>query len=115
MLANLLENARRHSHPGGTVTVRSVLASGPAGTTDLVIQVVDQGDGIAAEHLPQVFERFFRAEQARSEPAQGSGIGLTISKAIVEAHGGTLSAASAGLGAGSTFTLTLPARAAVRA
>ncbi|MGQ1795820.1 sensor histidine kinase [Kocuria oceani] len=104
VLGNLLTNALRHTPPGGTVTVRAT-ARGPQ-RLDLV--VADTGDGIPAEHLSQVFERFWRGDTARDRDHGGSGIGLTISRALVEAHGGTLSATSPGPGAGSVFTVELP-------
>jgi histidine kinase len=70
--------------------------------------VEDTGVGIAAEDLPHLFERFYRVESARSRLAGGSGIGLTIAKHLVEAHGGEISASSPGLGEGATFAFTLP-------
>jgi len=104
VLANLLNNARRHTPTGGTVTLAATrLADGVAFT------VTDTGDGIPADQLPHVFERFYRGDQARDRERQGSGIGLTISRAIVTAHGGTLTASSPGLGGGSTFTALVPA------
>ncbi len=103
-LGNLLTNALRHTPPGGTVTVGAT-AHGPH---RLALVVADTGDGIAAEHLPQVFERFWRGDTARGRDHGGSGIGLTISRALVEAHGGTLSVTSSGPGAGSIFTMELP-------
>ena len=72
------------------------------------IQVDDTGDGIAAEHLPHLFERFYRADTARDRDSGGTGVGLAISRAIAVAHGGQLTAASEGPGTGSTFTLRLP-------
>jgi signal transduction histidine kinase len=72
------------------------------------IVVADDGEGIDPAHLVHVFERFYRADPARSRVRGGSGIGLTISKALVEAHGGGLSAASPGPGLGATFTVRLP-------
>jgi signal transduction histidine kinase len=74
----------------------------------VVIEVADTGEGITAEQLPQVFERFYRGDSARDRDHGGSGIGLTISKALVEAHGGRISVHSAGPGQGSTFTVVLP-------
>ncbi len=68
----------------------------------------DNGAGIAAEHLPLIFERFFRADPARARATGGAGLGLTIVKQLVEAHGGRVWAESAP-GAGATFTFTLPA------
>ncbi len=103
-LNNLLNNALRHTPSGGTVTVTiRVLVTG-----QLSVEVTDTGDGISADQLPHVFDRFFRGDTARGIDAAGSGVGLTIARALVEAHGGTLDAASGGPGQGSTFTLTLP-------
>lgn len=104
ILANLLDNARRHSQPGGVVVIR-VGAERDAVT----IAVSDTGDGIAPEHLSHVFDRFYRADTARDRDHGGSGIGLTVSKALAEAHDGTLDAASPGPNMGATFTLHLPA------
>lgn len=104
-LGNLLTNALRHSRPGGVITVRARAAN------DAVeLCVHDDGDGIAAEHLPHLFERFYRTDPARDRDSGGSGIGLTITNAIVNAHNGRLTADSPGLGQGSTFTIRLPAR-----
>ena len=104
VLGNLLTNALRHTPPGGTVTVSATAH----GAHRLALIVADTGDGIAAEHLPQVFERFWRGDTARDRDHGGSGIGLTISKALTEAHGGTLTATSPGPGQGAVFTVELP-------
>jgi signal transduction histidine kinase len=104
VLANLLENALRHTPAGGTVSI-GAHANG-AGTVELA--VTDSGEGIAPEHLPRVFERFYRADHARDRAHGGSGIGLAIAKAIVEAHGGRISASSPGSGRGATFRVALP-------
>jgi two-component system sensor histidine kinase BaeS len=74
----------------------------------VVLSVSDDGPGIAAEDLPRIFERFYRADKARSGSGGHTGLGLAISKAIVEAHGGSLEASSRP-GAGATFTVRLPA------
>lgn len=103
VLTNLLGNALRHTPPGGTVTV-----SGRRDGDEAAITVTDTGDGMTPEQLDHIFERFYRGDTARTRDRTGSGIGLTISKAIVDAHGGTLSAASAGLGQGAQFTIRLP-------
>ena len=103
VLANLLSNALRHTPPGGTVTLAVFQAD-----ATVAFQVSDDGEGIAAEHLPHVFERFYRADTARDRDRGGTGVGLAISRAIAQAHGGRLTAASAGDGQGSTFTLWLP-------
>lgn len=103
VLGNLLGNALRHTPAGGSVTVASGRTSGYA-----VLTVTDTGDGIAPESLPHVFERFYRGEHARDRDSGGAGIGLSIVKALVDAHRGTVTASSAGAGRGATFTVTLP-------
>lgn len=101
-LQNLLWNALRHTPRGGHIRV-TVERRGAAAE----IAVRDSGEGIAPEHLPQVFDRFFRADDARNREMAGAGLGLAIVKAIVEAHGGSVVAVSEGVGKGSTFTITL--------
>lgn len=103
VLSNLLTNALRHTPAGGTVTVS-------IGRSDdwVRIEVADSGDGIAPEHLPHIFERFYRVDSARDRGRGGTGVGLAISRAIVSAHGGRLTAMSAGLGQGSTLRIDLP-------
>jgi len=103
MLINLLDNALRYTSSGGTVTV----SIEEVGNT-VVIAVQDTGPGIAPEHLPHLFERFYRAESARDRESGGVGLGLAIVKEIAEAHGGTVRVASE-VGKGSVFTVTLPA------
>lgn len=103
VLTNLLDNARRHTPGGGRVDVRARRDGDVA-----VVEVADTGEGIAAEHLPRVFDRFYRVDPARDRASGGSGIGLAIARAIANAHGGALSADSAGPGHGATFTLRLP-------
>ena len=103
VLGNLLDNALRHTPAGGTVmlTCRRI--------DDWVeYRVADTGDGVAAEHLPHLFDRFYRADTSRDRRRGGSGIGLAIAKALVEAHGGGISVTSAGVGHGTTFTVRLP-------
>jgi signal transduction histidine kinase len=107
VLANLLDNALRHTPPGGYVTV--AVEQDPAGVR---LTIADTGDGISAEHLPHVFERFFRAEPTGDRGHGGSGIGLAIVRAIVAEHGGRVNATSDGLGTGASFTITLPPAAA---
>ena len=103
VLANLLENALRHTPAGGRVDLRAAHRG-----DDVELSVGDTGQGIAPEHLERVFERFFRADPARSRETGGSGIGLTIARAIAEAHGGRLRAESGGPGEGACFVLSLP-------
>ena len=104
VLANLLENALRHTSAGGTVT----LAATRDGDTAL-LTITDTGDGLEPGELEHIFERFYRTDTARSRDRGGSGIGLTISRAIVEAHGGQLRAESAGRGHGTRILCRLPA------
>jgi two-component system, OmpR family, sensor histidine kinase BaeS len=103
VLGNLLDNSLRHTPPGGRIEIR--VAPGQEGT---IITVCDTGEGVAAEHLPHLFERFYRVDPARGRDRGGSGIGLAIAKAIIEAHGGHISVRSPGVGAGTMFTIELP-------
>ena len=103
VLGNLVDNALRHTESGGRVVL-----AGHASGSSVRLAVTDSGEGIEARHLPHVFERFYRAENARDRTSGGSGIGLAITKALVEAHGGTVAVASAGRGAGSCFEVSLP-------
>ena len=103
VMMNLLGNALQYTPAGGQVTV-----SANADGERLVVRVADTGMGIEAEDLPHLFERFYRVDKSRSRAGGGSGIGLTIVRHLVEAHGGRVWAESAGLGEGSTFTFTLP-------
>lgn len=102
VFTNLLRNALQHTPRGGTVRVRGERRSGRA-----VVVVTDDGEGIAPEYLERVFERFFRIDDA-TVSAGGAGIGLTIARGIVRAHGGDLTAASPGPGRGASFTVTVP-------
>ncbi|MEW2295514.1 HAMP domain-containing sensor histidine kinase [Streptomyces sp. NPDC006743] len=103
VLGNLVSNALRHTPSGGTVTLTA-----RADGDEVVLTVTDTGTGIAPEDLPHVFDRFWRAEKSRSRRTGGSGLGLAIVRQLVDAHGGTATAAGE-LGAGSVFTLRLPA------
>jgi signal transduction histidine kinase len=101
VLENLVANALRHTPDGGAVTLSASTNDG-----DIVLAVQDSGAGIPAEHLPHVFERFYKVDVARSNGSGGSGLGLSISNAIVKRHGGALHVAS---GPGeTTFTVRLP-------
>lgn len=103
ILTNLLSNALRHTDGGGSVTVDVEARAGA-----VVFRVEDTGIGIPSEHLPRVFERFYRVEKSRSREGGGSGVGLAICRALVEAMGGSIRAESAGPGRGSTFFFSLP-------
>lgn len=102
VLANLVGNALRHTPAGGAVVVRAR----PFGS-QVLVEVIDTGEGIPAEALDRVFERFYRSEKSRSRASGGSGLGLAIAKGIVEAHGGTVGVESQ-TGQGARFTFTLP-------
>jgi len=103
VLTNLLTNALRYTPAPGRVRL-----SARPGSDGVDFRVSDSGVGIAADELPRLFERFYRVDKSRSRAAGGSGVGLTIARALAEAMGGTLSAESAGPGKGATFTFTLP-------
>ena len=102
ILTNLFDNALRHTPAGGRITVRAV-RTGAAWT----LTVTDTGSGIAAEHLPRIFERFYRADPGRARADGGTGLGLAIVKHLAEAHGGRVEAEST-LGRGTTIRITLP-------
>lgn len=101
-LINLLSNALKFTPPGGEVEVRL-----EAGQEMVTIAVKDNGCGIAPQDLPYIFERFYRADKSRNRRTGGSGIGLTITKAIVEARRGTIHVTSR-VGEGTEFQILLP-------
>ena len=103
VLLNLMGNALQYTPAGGRVCLRA-RREGDA----VRLAVEDTGIGIATEHLPHLFTRFYRVDKSRSRAGGGSGIGLTIAKHLVEAHGGQIQAASDGPDRGSTFSFTLP-------
>jgi signal transduction histidine kinase len=103
-LVNLLTNSLRYTPVPGQVSLRVRLLPE---SSEVVFSVTDTGVGIAAEHIPHLFERFFRVDRAGSRKSGGSGIGLPVAKALVDAMGGRIWAESPGLGKGSTFSFTL--------
>jgi signal transduction histidine kinase len=103
VLQNLVANAVRHTPRGGRIAMRAAPAGG-----EIAVVVEDTGPGIPAEHLPHVFDRFYRVDSARDVRRGGSGLGLSIVRAVVEQHGGRVSAANAP-GGGARFELRLPA------
>jgi signal transduction histidine kinase len=104
VLNNLLDNALRHTPAGGSITL---LLTEETALAHLTVQ--DSGSGIPAEHLPHVFERFYRVDRSRSRITGGTGLGLTIAKAIVEMHGGHIKVSSSEIpGQGAAFTVSLP-------
>ena len=102
ILTNLLENSTRYTSAGGRVTCRSVVVH-----SGIALSVADTGSGIVPDHLPRIFERFYRSDPARSRDQGGTGLGLAIVKHLVEAHGGRVSAESE-LGVGTTITCWFP-------
>jgi two-component system, OmpR family, sensor kinase len=99
----LLDNAIRHTPPPGRIRV--AVAATPGGQARIAVR--DEGEGIAPEHLPHLFERFYRADGARGRSSGGTGLGLAIAHAICRAHGGEITVTSAP-GKGATFLVTLP-------
>jgi two-component system sensor histidine kinase BaeS len=106
VLGNLISNALRHTPTGGTVDIR-LYCQGGASAKWVELEVHDSGEGIPAEALGHLFERFYRADTSRSRAAGGTGLGLAIARQLVEAHGGKLEAANHPRG-GAVFTLSLP-------
>ena len=103
-LGNVLSNAIHCTAPGGHIVLRAGLERDEA----LAISIIDDGIGIHASDLPHVFDRFYRTDQSRSRGIGSTGLGLAITRAIVEAHGGTIAIASDGPGQGVTVTIRLP-------
>ena len=102
ILLNLVENALRHTAQGGSINVDTAAAR-----NGVLLEVRDTGSGIPLEHLPRIFERFYRADSGRSREAGGTGLGLAIVKHLVEAHGGSVSADSV-VGSGTAIKIFFP-------
>jgi signal transduction histidine kinase len=107
---NLLSNAIKFTPSGGSVSVRGERQGG-----EITIAIGDTGIGISPEHLPFVFQRFWQAHTGASREFGGLGLGLALSRHIVELHGGSIVAESEAEGQGAVFTVTLPTVTAVRA
>lgn len=103
-VSNLLDNAIKYGREGGRITL-----AGEAGEGACLLEVADDGPGIPPDHLPRIFERFYRVDKGRSRDLGGTGLGLSIAKHIVESHGGTIRAESR-LGVGTRFMIRIPAR-----
>ncbi|HEY9420500.1 MAG TPA: PAS domain S-box protein, partial [Thermoanaerobaculia bacterium] len=108
VLWNLLSNAAKFTPPGGTVTVRSRIEHGPFGLRELAIEVQDSGIGIEPDVLPRIFDAFEQTDRRITRKFGGLGLGLAVSRAIMDLHGGRLTAASEGADQGSTFSVRLP-------
>jgi histidine kinase len=105
VLTNLTGNAMQYTSEGGKITISAKRIN-----SEVLIAVHDTGIGISPEHLARIFDRFYRVDKSRSrQSGGGSGIGLTIARALIDAHGGQIWAESTGEGQGSTFVITLPA------
>ncbi|GCE14758.1 sensor histidine kinase [Tengunoibacter tsumagoiensis] len=102
VLQNLLHNGIRHTPPGGIIVL-----SASATAQEILLQVKDTGEGIAADELPRIWERFYRTQQARQQPASGSGLGLALVKELTEAMGGSVSVSSI-QGQGTCFSIRVP-------
>jgi len=102
VLDNLVGNAIRHTPPGGSIEIRAVEDS-----DEIRVGVKDTGEGIPLDEQAHVFERFYRGERSRARDGAGAGLGLTIARGIVDAHGGRMWVES-GRGVGTTFFFTLP-------
>jgi signal transduction histidine kinase len=102
ILLNLIENAIRHTATGGRISIQTKREGG-----GVSLAVDDTGSGIPPEHLPRIFERFYRADSGRSREAGGTGLGLAIVRHLVEAHGGNVSADSV-VGVGTTIRIFFP-------
>jgi hypothetical protein len=107
---NLVHNAVKFTPSGGSVDIRV-----NSFENRVVVVVSDSGIGISAEELPLVFEPFHQGAPSRLREHGGLGLGLAIAKQLIEAHGGTIEAVSAGVGHGATFTVTLPTRSTIAA
>ena len=101
VLKNLMENALRHTPAGGTVTLASKVGE------QVELSVADTGDGIGAEDLPLIFERFYQADKARTGSKGKMGLGLAICKALVELQGASIRAESGGTGQGAKLIVTI--------
>lgn len=111
VLVNLLSNAVKFTPDGGSVTVRASLLSAPPDSDEqpmIAVQISDTGIGLAAGKLEHIWDRFYQVESASNRRFGGAGLGLAISKRVVELHGGRILATSKGEGEGTTVTFTLP-------
>jgi two-component system sensor histidine kinase BaeS len=107
VLLNLAANAIRYTPDHGTVTIKAETIQAGNAAPEIQITVSDTGPGIAAEHLPHLFDRFYRTDEGRSRNSGGIGLGLAIARGIVLAHQGTISVESE-LGLGTSFIVRLP-------
>ena len=104
VLTNLIDNALRYTLEGDSIAIQLYQSPG-----SVCVSIQDTGQGIAPEHLPLLFDRFYRTDASRTRISGGSGLGLAIVKALVEVQGGMIQAQSDGIGLGTTFTISFPA------
>ncbi len=102
MLLNIVNNSIKYTRPGGSIELTLQVVDEQA-----VIAIRDNGIGIPEEHLPHIFDRFYRIDAARNRQDGGTGLGLSIAKAIADAHGGSIDVESV-VGEGTTFTISIP-------
>jgi signal transduction histidine kinase len=103
ILSNLISNAIRHTPEDGRVNVQSRHTA-----KDFILSVTDTGEGITSEHLPYLFDRFYRTDKSRQRETGGSGLGLAVVKALAESMGGHVTGSSEGINQGATFSVVLP-------
>jgi signal transduction histidine kinase len=103
VLTNLVGNSLQYTPAGGSVTITAGKVK-----SEVVISIIDTGIGISPDHLPFIFNRFYRTDKSRARVSGGTGIGLTIAQALIKAHQGRIWAESTGEGNGSTFRFSLP-------
>jgi CheY-like chemotaxis protein len=110
VISNLVQNATKFTAAGGKITISAAVEPAPqSAVPDLVLNVSDTGIGIEAHQLPRVFELFAQAHPGGYDRHAGLGIGLALARSLVELHGGSITASSAGIGKGSLFTVRVPA------
>jgi signal transduction histidine kinase len=102
VLYNLIQNSIRYTPPDGSIMVKA-----RDGGSEVQVEITDTGTGILEEDMPHIFQKFYRADDARSRDSGGAGLGLAIARGIVEAHGGRIWVRTQA-GEGSTFAFTLP-------
>jgi signal transduction histidine kinase len=109
VISNLVQNATKFTAAGGKITITAVVESAHGAVPELVLNVADTGIGIEEHHLPRVFDLFAQAHPGGYERRAGLGISLALARSLVQLHGGSINASSAGIGKGSVFSVRVPA------